>query len=62
MVPTAGHLMHGFQAQPVFPIWPPKARLKGREEQVRMGYPQPASVTPAASTHLVVLPVGEEID
>lgn len=46
MVPTAGHLMHGFQAQPVFPIWPPKACLKGREEQVRMGYPQPASAPP----------------
>lgn len=27
MVPTACHLMHRFQAQPVFSFWTPKARL-----------------------------------
>lgn len=33
VVPTARHLMHGLQAQPVFSFGPPKAHLEGREKE-----------------------------
>lgn len=64
MVPTAGQLMHRFQAQPVFPIRLPKAHLAEQGSQkVRKRSPTlcPALPLPAC-THLVVLPGGEEID
>lgn len=64
MVPTAGQLMHRFQAQPVFPIRLPKAHLAGQGSQkVRSRFPtvRPALPLPTC-THLVVLPGGEEVN
>lgn len=47
MVPTAGQLMHGLKAQPVFPIRLPKAHLAGQESQVvRSRPPSPAQPGP----------------
>lgn len=58
MVPTAGQLMHGLKAQPVFPIRLPKAHLvvlPGSEEVDRAILP-PLDHSPAPTLQLLLTP------